>query len=136
MIDLALVDIAFTAFCDRARSEFGGGMITGDNLTCCQTCGLAEIESRAAEWEEDAADDRPIGYAFYHEQDTEGCLAGGDLCLSYGVLQEGSATEEQVGHLLTECLRGQGLTVEWDGSVKTRVCVKAEVLAPEPESAP
>ena len=137
MIDLALVETAFETVRARAQSEFKGAMITGENLPCCMTCGFTEIEFRAAEQQEDEPEGLLVGYAFYHEQDTAGCLEGGDLWLCYGALDEqGPATAEQVADLIVGCLREAGFTVEWDGSVKTRICVKAEVLVQAPEAAP
>jgi hypothetical protein len=126
MIDLELVDRSFSAVRDRAAALFGGVIIAATDLACCMTCGFAEIESLAAERKEDEPDALMVGYVFYHQQDTAGCMEGGDLWLCYGALDEaGPATDEQVGHLVAECLREQGFTVEWEGSVKTRICVKA-----------
>lgn len=48
------------------------------NFTCCQTCGLAEIDD---EIEVVRAEGRPVrGYAFFHQQDTAGAVEGGSLC--------------------------------------------------------
>ncbi|MEU8539117.1 hypothetical protein AB0C52_03805 [Streptomyces sp. NPDC048717] len=92
------------------------GIITRENYTCCRTCGIGEIGG------EDGAEEAR-GYVFFHEQCTEGAAAGGALFLLYGGFDESGETTAAVGREVTEALRGQGLTVAWDGDPESAIQV-------------
>lgn len=124
------------AFADLAEA----GIVARMDFTCCQTCGHAEI-----------ADERPDeatwGYAFFHQQDSEGLEPGGsDLFLAFGTFRpvdgldpdlvgrardgDQDARQEvaelsdvRVATLIADTLRRHGLRVDWDGTARTRICV-------------
>ncbi|MFD7980886.1 DUF6891 domain-containing protein [Streptomyces sp. NPDC059071] len=73
-----------------------------------RTCGTSEIGA-----EEGA--DRARGFVFFHYQCTEGAASGGPLYLLYGGFDRSPDTTAAVGGEVAEALRGQGLTVDWDG---------------------
>ncbi|MGW4115034.1 DUF6891 domain-containing protein [Actinosynnema sp. NPDC004786] len=94
------------------------GIVARADFTCCQTCGHAEIGDEA---EGDAR-----GYVFFHRQDTESAVAGGEVWLAYGSLGESAdpaAADESVGREVVAALTAGGLPVVWDGSVRTRIKV-------------
>jgi hypothetical protein len=125
MIDLSIVSRAFTRLARRSEAEYGGAVVTLEDAPCCVTCGYTAAMSEIHDWNDDSAPARAIGYVFYHEQDTADCKQGGNLWLAFGTVDESVVTDEQVAHLAVECLRAEGLAVEWCGSVDERICVKA-----------
>ncbi|ONI78475.1 hypothetical protein BWI15_00965 [Kribbella sp. ALI-6-A] len=111
---------------DKVEAAFdaldASGVVARMNFTCCQTCGVAEID-------DERPDDRPsTGYVFFHQQDAER-LADDPayLYLAYGTFdpEQGRVAEqdEAVGRRVQEALAGQGLPVEWGGSSAQRICV-------------
>jgi hypothetical protein len=82
------------------------GYFAKGNWKCCQTCGCAAIPKG----EEDK-------YVFYHGQDADAASDGYDLHLAFG-------TETCHGHEIVALLKDAGLTVEWDGTMSQRICVK------------
>ncbi|MFF5972442.1 DUF6891 domain-containing protein [Streptomyces sp. NPDC012769] len=86
----------------------GAGIVAREHFTCCRSCGLSEIGS------EDGAEGAR-GFVFFHTQGTEGAASGGPLYLLYGGFDGSEDTTAAVGGEVAEALRGQGLTVEWDG---------------------
>ncbi|MFF0478693.1 DUF6891 domain-containing protein [Streptomyces sp. NPDC004284] len=86
------------------------GILAREHFTCCRTCGTTEIGA------EDGAD-RARGFVFFHTQCTESAAAGGPLHLLYGRFDDSAetATAAAVGEEVAAALRGQGLSVRWDG---------------------
>ncbi|MER7518045.1 DUF6891 domain-containing protein [Streptomyces sp. NPDC126499] len=95
------ITAAFTAL-DAA------GIVAREHFTCCRSCGLSEIGM------EDGAEEAR-GFVFFHTQGTESAASGGPLYLLYGGFDGSEETTAAVGGEVAEALRGQGLTVEWDG---------------------
>lgn len=134
-VDLQRITNAFSRLQKRAFTEHGGTIFTESGYLCCQNCALAELENRMVV--HNAVRNggiAVIGYVFYHGQDKLDCDSGHDLHLSYGGQEAtmsyddnlaGILTSAKVGNMLTECLREEGLTVEWDGRTSKRICVKA-----------
>ncbi|GAI07113.1 unnamed protein product, partial [marine sediment metagenome] len=84
------------------------------NFEDCQTCGCA----RAGQLRES----RHHGYCFWHEQDEETIEATGHVYLSFGIFDEMRDAFE-VGVLIVRTLWCQGLAVQWNGDVATRIQV-------------
>lgn len=82
------------------------------NFTCCRTCGISEAYGEA-----DADDVN--GYVFFHEQDTEDVVEGGELRLRYGSFTKSKRKNEHVGDVIVKSLRRAGLRVSWanDGGI-------------------
>jgi hypothetical protein len=64
------------------------------------------------------------GLCFYTSQDMEGAMEGGGLWLAYGHVSGDGRKGRAVGNRLREACEGAGFTVEWDGSVRTRLLLK------------
>jgi hypothetical protein len=64
------------------------------------------------------------GFCFYTEQDQQGALDGSGLCIAFGHFSEAVAKGVKVGQILRAALEREGFNVEWDGTIKTRPCVK------------
>lgn len=108
--------------CDRLDAAFATlearGVVARQNFTCCQTCGHAGIQDEM----ENAVGTREVhGYAFFHEQDTESAIAGGDLYLAYGPRREAEGDTVKVGHEVCDALRDAGLSPDWDGDASSRI---------------
>ena len=112
---------------DRLAAAFAAlaarGILCAENFSCCQTCAGGELMERID-------DDRRAGrawrgYAYFHEQDTDRAAEGGGLWLAYGLARDDGdlASDAAVGEEVTAALRAQGLAVEWDGRVETRLHV-------------
>lgn len=99
------------------------GVVARMDFTCCQTCGVAEID------DEVGAGQDPAGYVFFHQQDSER-LDGEDatLLLSFGVFRAADADAYEaaalaVGHRVRAALERAGLTVDWPGTTSRRIAV-------------
>ncbi|KAL2869381.1 uncharacterized protein BJX67DRAFT_370941 [Aspergillus lucknowensis] len=87
------------------------------NLACCQRCGVDEISG-------DRDEDVTRGYVFFHEQDTEGVVDGGDLHLAFGSFTKSERKNIDVGSIIVRSLRRAGLSVEWPENAGTRILVR------------
>ena len=72
-----------------------------------------------------------VGYCFYHRQDLERVIDGGDLFLAYGSVDSdiNSGTDAKdvagvaVGRQVRAAVERQGFTVRWDGTLAERIAV-------------
>lgn len=88
-----------------------------EDFTCCKTCGTAEI------WGEgDPATMR--GYVFFHSQDTDNAVEGGQLYLAYGSEKESDVLG--IGKEVVEVLNRHGLATEWSGEVTQRIKIQLD----------
>lgn len=111
---------------DRVAAAFAdldaNGVVARMNFTCCQTCGVTEID-------DERPTDRPsTGYVFFHQQDAERLADDpAHLFLAYGTLdpEQGRVAEqdEAVGEQIRAALLAQDLPVEWNGSSTQRIAV-------------
>ena len=62
------------------------------------------------------------GYCFFHGQDLQRAIAGQGLFLAFGLIETGSGDVE-IGKTVQRALADQGLSVEWDGTTKTRILI-------------
>ncbi|ADB30517.1 hypothetical protein Kfla_1416 [Kribbella flavida DSM 17836] len=111
---------------DKVEAAFDeldeNGIVARMNFTCCQTCGVAEID------DERPADRPSTGYVFFHQQDSERLTDDpAYLFLAFGTLdpEPGRVAEqdEAVGRRIQQTLTDQGLPVEWNGSSTQRISV-------------
>jgi hypothetical protein len=111
---------------DRVAAAFAdldaNGVVARMNFTCCQNCGVAEID------DERPADRPSTGYVFFHQQDAERLAdEPAQLYLAYGTLdpEQGRVAEQDqaVGEQIRAALLAQDLPVEWDGSSAQRISV-------------
>jgi hypothetical protein len=86
-----------------------------------QADGLAEVED--AYLEAGGEDSGYAGHCFYTEQDQEGALDGGGLYIGFGHLSGDDAKGVEFGQMVRAALEGEGLVVEWDGTIRTRLYV-------------
>jgi hypothetical protein len=100
------------------------GVISRQNFTCCGTCGAAEIWDEIDEVKR--LDRRARGYAFFHQQDTEGAVDGYGLYLNYGACEDSSEATVAVGHEIVRALEAKGLKADWDGRIEKRISVQMD----------
>lgn len=111
--------------CDRLDEAFAEldrhGIVARQNFTCCQTCGHAEINTEIAKTQQY----RPVrGYVFFHWQDTESAVRSGYLYLAYGSVSGKEEESALIAREVVASLRRAGLEADWNGSVRTRICIK------------
>ncbi|GAA3590732.1 DUF6891 domain-containing protein [Kribbella ginsengisoli] len=111
---------------DRVEAAFAeldaAGVIARMNFTCCQTCGVAEID------DERPADRPSTGYVFFHQQDTERLAdTPAHLFLAYGPIdptpQDFDNQAVEIGRRIESTLRAHNLPVTWTGSTSQRISV-------------
>jgi hypothetical protein len=86
------------------------------NQMCCNTCGREEV---AEDRDEDTR-----GYVFFHEQETESVVNGGDLHLAFGSFTKSEKKNRIVGDIIVRSLRWAGLSVEWTGDLRRKILVR------------
>jgi hypothetical protein len=98
------------------------GFLAYGNFLCCQNCGVAEMLDIA-----EARKRKPLYYVFWSVQDEQAFREYGYIYLAYGMIEYTKDKDtDAAGHKIVARLREQGADVEWDGSVDTRILVKAE----------
>ncbi|PGH02403.1 hypothetical protein AJ79_07635 [Helicocarpus griseus UAMH5409] len=98
------------------------GIITRMNFACCRTCGVSEIgEDRDDE-------DETVGFAFFHEQTTEGFVEypGSNIMVYYGTFPRSKVKAADVAGTVVRVLRRGRLSVEWNGETSRAIEVKCE----------
>ncbi|MGR6317633.1 hypothetical protein Q2K19_04760 [Micromonospora soli] len=104
---------------DRLAAAFralsAAGIVARENFACCQNCGLSEIGAEVP------SEVTPRGYAFYHQQDAEHAVDGSPVFLAYGLFEQPPSVE--IGEEVAATLRGEGLTVHWNGDTGSRIQV-------------
>jgi hypothetical protein len=133
----ALVDLALRAHhtkqkrwklptdCDKLDTAFKSlerkGVVARQNFTCCSNCGHHEI------WDEvkqTRAKGKVIGYAFYHQQDTEAAVDGGGIYVKFAAVENDDVKKRLVGQKVVDSLTAAGLKPRWDGDPGCAVAVK------------
>lgn len=111
--------------CDKLDEAFAeldrNGIVARQNWTCCQTCGHTEI---AYELGRTAVHRRVRGYVFFHQQDSEHVAHEDNLYLAYGSLNGGDDEAVAVAREVAATLRRYGLTIEWNGLIQKRICIR------------
>lgn len=113
-----------TTDCDRLIWAFAKleerGILAGEKVACCMTCGHAEMHERMAKA---IAKGRPIrGYVFYHDQDAE-YAADGEIYLAYSASSDDDQAAIAIAKETIQVLEQAGLKTAWNGSVQQRIGV-------------
>jgi hypothetical protein len=115
-----------TTDCDRLDRVFEllekEGILALQNAGYTLSDGISDINQFYAE--AGGEESHITGYCFYHGQDLEGVIDRGELCLAYGDIDDDDQKGVEVGRRIKRALEASGFTVEWDGSIKTRLLVK------------
>lgn len=63
------------------------------------------------------------GYCFYHQQDLERVVAGGNLLLAVGPIDPDKEETEgpTIGRIIVDLVKGAGFSVEWPGAFDKRI---------------
>eukprot|EP01118_Nematostelium_gracile_P002062 TRINITY_DN1216_c0_g2_i1.p1 TRINITY_DN1216_c0_g2~~TRINITY_DN1216_c0_g2_i1.p1 ORF type:complete len:137 (+),score=38.52 TRINITY_DN1216_c0_g2_i1:63-473(+) len=88
-----------------------------ENFTCCGTCGHYEIK--------DEKKDTDIGYAFYHQQDTERGAETGSCFLAYGSFKRANQDLLQIANTINDVAQRCGLNPNWNGNTNQRIGITA-----------
>lgn len=112
--------------CDRLDRAFNTlerqGVIALHLAGFTQTDGLEEVKD--ASREAGGRESKYAGHCFYTEQDQEGALDGRGLYIGFGHLSGDDVKGVEVGRMVRAALEREGLNVEWDGTIRTRLYVK------------
>ena len=108
---------------DRAfRALERQGVIALHMAGFTQSDGLEEVED---DYEEAGGKkSNYTGHCFYTEQDQKNALDGSGMYIGFGHQSGDDAKGIAVGHLLRAALVVEGLNVEWNGTIKSRLFVK------------
>jgi len=122
---------------DRLTRAFaalnGDAVVAREDFTCCQRCAGAEI------FDEIPVGSEPLGFVFFHRQDTLRAVAHGALLLGFGGFvpraepssfgprvahaPAGDAVHVAVAERAVAALQAEGLHTAWDGSAGQRITV-------------
>lgn len=92
------------------------GILAEEDFLCCMSCGVSEMERMAEQYPADA---QPVGYCFFHGQDTDSLLEHGRSMLAFNGF--GDTAGEPVGNIIVGCLKRAGVRVKWDGDTRHRI---------------
>jgi hypothetical protein len=112
--------------CDRLDQVFDSleqqGIMALQNAGYTQSDGISDV----TQFYHEAGGEQSVivGYCFYHGQDLETVMESGKLWLTYGDILGNDDKGVEIGRRIKHVLEGAGFTVEWDGSIKTRLLVK------------
>jgi len=111
--------------CDRLDTAFAAleaqGIIALHNAGNTQSDGLSDASEHYHE--AGGAASGYTGYCFYHWQDVQSVLERGKLYLAFGAIDGDDTSGVAVGRCIKAVLEATGFKVEWNGSIKTRLCV-------------
>ncbi len=113
--------------CDRLDLAFAllerAGVVCRQNFSCCGSCGRAEICGEIAHYESIGA--QVLGYAFYHQQDTDSAVEdGGGLYLAYGAVEGSEEAGMAIGRKIEAAFEQYGLETSWNGRLSQRIFVE------------
>jgi hypothetical protein len=111
--------------CDKLDAAFLAlvrqGVVARQHFTCCSNCGHAEI---GMEIDAERPKRAVVGYAFYHMQDTQSAVDGGNIYIKYGAVSADRVEREAVALRITDALTAAGLKSRWNGDPDTAIVVK------------
>ncbi|AKQ66837.1 hypothetical protein A176_003749 [Myxococcus hansupus] len=118
--DILEVDRLAAAFEDLHRA----GIVAEMGATNTLSSGWSLVRERAEELE--SRGESPWAAAFFHTQDLDHALTGGELNIAFGTLEgeELSDADGKVAEAIVTSLREHGFEPEWKGSVHSRVAVR------------
>lgn len=97
------------------------GFVARQNFLCCQGCAGAQIHSDINKMQA-AGKKLPVGYVFFHRQDTEKIERLGTVCLSFGNIEQNEIVSSvDIGRKICDVLGGLGLFVSWRGDANQRI---------------
>lgn len=107
------------------------GLVARANYSCCSSCAGDTIASELDDKIAKGLSERnfPLGCVYWHQQDDEHYFEDGKLHLRYGQIEcenskrSTALSSKDVGGLVLEALRSQGLIVDWDGNEDATIVV-------------
>ncbi|WP_373271016.1 DUF6891 domain-containing protein [Pseudomonas syringae] len=86
---------------------------------------MSDGYSDVAEANHEAPEGHYHGYCFYHGQDVERVVEGGELMIAFGALDDDPAQSVGVGQTVCEALRAAGFQVTWNETDEQRIEIHA-----------
>jgi hypothetical protein len=100
------------------------GILARSNFLCCQSCAGYDLATQATK-------KNSLGYVFWHNQDEERIWGSGELMLAYTGSEECNTPPKnakstlEIGRMVIEELKRNGISYDWDGTDGQRICVLA-----------
>ncbi len=118
--DILEADRLAAAFDDLRRA----GIVAEMGATNTLSSGWSLVRERAEQWA--ARGESPWAAAFFHTQDLDSALKGGELNIAFGTLEgdELSEADGKVAEAIVKALREHGFEPEWKGNIHSRVAVR------------
>lgn len=106
---------------DRLSAAFAA--LRAEGVCALQNAGFTQSDGfHNVRHANEASGGKYRGYCFFHGQDLQRAIAGEGLFLAFGLIETGSG-DVHVGKIVQRALADQGLSVEWDGTTKTRILI-------------
>jgi hypothetical protein len=117
-----------TTDCDRLDRVFAAleaqGIMVEQDAGLTKSDGLEIVTEAYEDAQADGEGAGIVGYCFYHGQDLDRVMEGGDLCLAFGDFLGDDERGAEIGRCIQRALQGEGVTVEWSGSIGQRLLVR------------
>jgi hypothetical protein len=114
--------------CDRLDRVFEGleaqGILVEQDAGLTKSDGLEIVTKAYEDAKADGEGESIEGYCFYHGQDWEWVMKTGDLWLAFGHFSGDEARGVDIGRRIERAFKAAGFTVEWDGSIESRLLIK------------
>lgn len=104
------------------------GIVARHDLSDCMTGGVEEIRREVLEFAKTGV--MPIGYTFYHGQDTSDACHHGELCLAYDSISGDDKSAVEIGKKVRAALKKEGLPVKWHEFSNERISTWVKGIAP------
>ena len=112
--------------CDRLDAVFDE--LEADNILSVQNAGYTQQNAidDVAQYSREAGGEESDyeGFCFYHGQDLERVIDGGELAIGFGDVDGDDAKGEEIGRRIKSFFEVAGFEVDWNGSIQTRLSVK------------
>lgn len=110
---------------DVDRLEAAFAQLEKVDIIALHNAGVTQSDGRSDAGEEYHArkDEglRSRGFVFYHRQDIDGALVGGDLYIAFGAFEDADNMAPIIAREATAVLGEHGLKAEWNGDVGQRI---------------
>jgi hypothetical protein len=108
---------------DRLAAVFdklnSSGIIALHNAGYTRQDGESDTGEIHAELEKEGIETR--GYCFYHTQDMDRAIDGGNLLLAFGDFMENDKLGTDIGKEIVAALQEKGFKTQWNGSIENRI---------------
>ncbi len=117
-----------TTDCDRLDRVFAAleaqGIIVEQDAGLTKSDGLEIVTETYEDAKTDGEEAGIVGYCYYHGQDLDRVMEGGNLCLAFGDFHGDDERGVDIGHRIWRAVQDAGFIAEWNRSIGQRILVK------------